>query len=396
MKSRLKVLLLLAAGGSRLASAQPQSLPLSDGGWELAGPSVKLERYDGRDVLSIENGFAYRRDVRLQDGSVDFDVQVTRRRSFVYLMFRMADDREHEELYLRPHKSSLPDAIQYAPVYQGASAWQLYHGPGATAAVAFEPGAWTHVRLVLSGARAAVFVGDLGKPALLIPRLARPAASGYLALRAFTPPGSGAGPVARFANVSVQSGAPPFDFSAGKRDDAPDQAAPLAPATGLSPPGSVRAWSVSRAFAVPKDVAEPALPAPDLLGEWKRVEAEPSGLVELHRHVKLPSADSREGAALARVRVRAEAAGLRRLDLGFSDVATVFLNGRPLFRADAHYSYDNPRQEGLIHYGQATLFLPLEKGDNDLAVLVSDAFGGWGLMGRFPDTNGLEVTAPVR
>jgi len=396
MKSRLPVLLLVAAGSAPLAAAQAQSLPLTDGGWELKGPSVQLERYDGRDVLSVENGFAYRRDVRLQDGTVDFDVQVTRRRSFVYLMFRMADDREYEDFYLRPHKSSLPDAIQYAPVYQGASAWQLYHGPGATAAVTFEPGAWTHVRLVLAGARAAVFVGDLGKPALVIPRLAREAASGYLALRAFTPPGSGSGPVARFANVSIQPGAAPFDFSSGKRDGAPDQAAPSAPSTGLVAPGSVRAWSVSRAFAVPKDVATPALPAPDVLGEWKRVEAEPNGLVELHRHVRLPAADSREAAAVARIRVRAEAAGLRRLDLGFSDVATVFLNGRPLFRADAHYSYDNPRQEGLIHFGQATLFLPLAKGDNDLAVLVSDAFGGWGLMGRFADTTGLEVTAPGR
>jgi hypothetical protein len=394
MKTRLAILLLVAAGSARPGFAQAQPLPLTDGGWELKGPSVKLERYDGRDVLSVENGFAYRRDVRLQDGTVDFDVQITRRRSFVYLMFRMADDREYEDLYLRPHKSSLPDAIQYAPVYQGASAWQLYHGPGATAAVAFEPGAWTHVRLVLSGAQAALFVGDLGKPALVISRLARSAASGYLALRAFTPPGSGSGPVARFANVSIQPGASPFDFSVGKRDDAPDQTAPPAPASGLSPPGSVRAWSVSRAFAVPKDTAVPALPAPDLVGEWKRVEAEPSGLVELHRHVKLPSPDSREAAALARVRVRAEAAGLRRLDLGFSDVATVFLNGRPLVRADAHYSYDNPRQEGLVHYGQASVFLPLEKGDNDLAVLVSDAFGGWGLMGRFPDTSGLEITAP--
>ena len=396
MKSRLPVLLLVAAGSARLAAAQAQSLPLTDGSWELKGPSVKLERYDGRDVLSVENGFAYRRDVRLQDGTVDFDVQVTRRRSFVYLMFRMAGDREYEDFYLRPHKSSLPDAIQYAPVYQGASAWQLYHGPGATAAVTFEPGAWTHVRLVLAGARAAVFVGDLGRPALVIPRLAREAAFGYLALRAFTPPGSGSGPVARFANVSIQPGAAPFDFSPGKRDGAPDQAAPSTPATGLVTPGSVRAWSVSRAFAVPKDVATPALPAPDVLGEWKRVEAEPNGLVELHRYVKLPAPDSREVAAVARVRVRAEAAGMRRLDLGFSDVATVFLNGRPLFRADAHYSYDNPRQEGLIHFGQATVFLPLEKGDNELAVLVSDAFGGWGLLGRFVDTTGLEITAPGR
>jgi hypothetical protein len=239
MKSRLPVLILAAVASARLGSAQAQSLPLTDGRWELKGASATLERHDGRDALAVENGFAYRRDVRLQDGSVDFDVQVT-----------------------RPHKSSLPDAIQYAPVYQGASAWQLYHGPGATAAVTFEPGAWTHVRLVLQGEKAAVFVGDLVKPALVIPRLARPAAPGYLALRAFAPRGSGSGPVARFANVSIQPGASPFDFSSGKSDEAADQAAASVPAAGLRHPGSVRAWSVSRAFAVPKDGPCPHFPPP--------------------------------------------------------------------------------------------------------------------------------------
>jgi hypothetical protein len=383
-----------AAASAGLASGEVRSLPLTDGGWELKGPTVAVERFDGRDVLRVENGYAYRRDVRLQDGTVDFDVQVTRRRSFVYLMFRMADDREHEEVYLRPHKSSLPDAIQYAPVHQGASAWQLYHGPGATAAVAFEPAAWTPVRLVLQGHKAALFVGDLVKPALLIPRLARASAPGYLALRAFAPPGSGAGPVARFANVRIEPGASPFDFSSARGDVAPDQAAPSGTASGLVQPGSVRAWSVSRAFAIPRDAAVPALPDAAVLGEFRRVEALPSGLVELHRHVKLPSADSREAAAVARVRVRAAVAGVRRLELGFSDVATVFLNGRPLFRGDARYSFDNPRQEGLIHYGQASVFLPLEQADNELAVLVSDSFGGWGLMGRFADASGLEVEAP--
>ena len=43
------------------------------------------------------------------------DVKVTRRRSFVYVTFRMEDEQEYEELYLRPHKSGLPDAVQYAP-----------------------------------------------------------------------------------------------------------------------------------------------------------------------------------------------------------------------------------------------------------------------------------------
>ena len=69
-----------------------------------------------------------RRDVSLQDGTVDFDMEVTSHRSFVYVQFRMQDDENHEEIYFRPHKSSLPDAIQYAPVWNAESTWQLYHG----------------------------------------------------------------------------------------------------------------------------------------------------------------------------------------------------------------------------------------------------------------------------
>jgi hypothetical protein len=93
------------------------------------------------------------------------------------------------------------------------------------------------------------------------------------------------------------------------------------------------------------------------------------------------------------VTVRAAEAGRRRIDLGYSDQVTVFLNGRPLYQGDASYSFDTPRREGLIGYDQASLFLPLEKGDNELAVVVSDSFGGWGLMGRFADPSGLAVVA---
>ncbi len=91
--------------------------------------------------------------------------------------------------------------------------------------------------------------------------------------------------------------------------------------------------------------------------------------------------------------VRAEWAGTYRLDLGFSDIATVFVNGQPMYRGDAHYSYDAPRQDGLIGYGQASVFLPLHAGENELAVIVTDSFGGWGLQARFRNAEGLTVEA---
>ena len=46
-----------------------------------------------------------------------------------------------------------------------------------------------------------------------------------------------------------------------------------------------------------------------------------------------------------------------------------------------------------MHFGQAPLFLPLEAGENELAIVVGDRFGGWGLMARFADPAGLTVEA---
>jgi hypothetical protein len=253
---------------------------------------------------------------------------------------------------------------------------------------------WTRVRLVLSGRQAALYVGDQAKPALVVPRLAREPRAGYIAVRGFLPPGDERDePIARFANVTVRP---------GTVDGLPPAPAPAATLVT----GVVRSWAVSRSFLVPAepgasltgDGAGAALPGSDVTGTYSRVDAEPGGLVELHRHVKLPETGSGaaagprpRSAVVARVKVSAPRQGLHAFDLGFSDEATVFLNGRPLFRADQSYSFDAPRREGLVGYDQARLWLPLEAGDNELAVLVSDGFGGWAVMGRFVEPADLRV-----
>lgn len=347
-------------------------LPLADGKWEMTGDARIARGPEGRDELVAGTGFGFRRDVRLEDGTIEFDVQVTDRRSFVYVYFRAETDGEREEFYLRPHKSALPDAVQYAPVWQGRSAWQLYHGPGATAAPAFRHGEWSRVRVVVSGRRAALFIDDMATPALLVPRLARDPKAGYIALGGFLPQGvPGSGPIARFRDVSVTAGHIPYAFPASA--DAPRET------------GTVTTWAVSQAFAPPADGS--VLPDTSVTGAFTPYETEPSGLLPLHRHVRVPPSGAT--AAVARVMIRAERAGTYAFDLGFSDVATVFVNGTPVFRGDGSYSFDRPRREGLIGFDNARIYLPLRAGDNELAVLLSDSFGGWGLMGRFADASGL-------
>ena len=91
--------------------------------------------------------------------------------------------------------------------------------------------------------------------------------------------------------------------------------------------------------------------------------------------------------------MRADRETRRALDLGFSDIATVFVNGRPVFTGDQRYSYDAPRRDGLLGFDQARVYLPLRAGDNEVLVVVSDSFGGWAVMARFADPEGLTVEA---
>lgn len=372
----MKLMTLAAACLAAQTQAQTRSLDLDKPGWELKG-DARVEQLDGRSALVLRSGFAYRRDVRLGDGTVELDMRVSGDRSFAYLLFRMQSDQDYEELYFRPHKSRLPDAIQYGPVYQGLTNWKLYHGPGATAAAAFPTHQWIHVRLVLQGDRAAVLVGDQRLPQLVVPRLARGSDPGYIALRAFLPADekTEAAPVA-YANVTL-SPEVRYDFAG-------------ATPPPLPPPGVVSEWRLSPAFPPgpgPVRALPSGLPPREA---WKDALSEPDGMVVLGRQVPLPEG-TRDVAVAASLSLRAKKAGVRRIDLGFSDAVSVFLNGQILYSGDFRYSQNFPRQDGLITLDQASLYLPLREGDNELVAVVRQVFGGWGLIARIEERAGLEL-----
>jgi len=233
---------------------------------------------------------------------------------------------------------------------------------------------------VVKGQQAAVFVGETDEPQMVVPRLARVAGSGHLALRAMLPGGKPDGVyTTSFANLVVRPG----DVASSSLNPAPAEPPPA---------GIVTHWSLSPAYAPPEG-AQRELPT-DLMesGSWKVVEAEPSGLLPLLRDVPVPEGSRRPG-VLARIVVRAAEAGTRRFDFGYSDQVSVFLNGTLLFSGDNGYSFNFPRRQGLITLDQNALYLPLHAGENELVLAVAEVFGGWGLMGRFEDPTGLEVSA---
>jgi hypothetical protein len=357
-----------------------RDLPFTDAAWKTTDPKARVETLGGRSALRLTTGMSVRRDVELKDGTIEFDLWSTGERAFAYLHFRMQTERESEAVYFRLHKTRLPDAVQYDPFYQALGNWQLFHGPESTAAADLRVGEWIHVRLVLSGEKAALFLRNDKEPTLVVPKLARGTAGGFIALRSFLgvnikgevePPSS-------FANVVVRPDAIDYDFS--------KVIEPKAPVL----PGLVTRFRFSPAF-VPPDGPALALPAaPQATADSTVVTATPSGLVVIGQHVRVPD-KARRYATTASFKVRSSTATVKRLRLGFSDEASVFLNGQIVYSGDQHYSFNFPRQEGLIHLDQASLYLPLKAGENEVRVVVSEVFGGWGLMAQFDDPSGLVI-----
>jgi hypothetical protein len=377
MSTRLLAFLAFLIVPCTHATGAPQVADFKTADWELSD-GVHVEEIDGRTALTMRSGFARWRGMQFEDGTIELDVRSTGHRSFVYVMFRMESDAEREEFYFRPHKTALPDVIQYTPAYGGASNWQLYHGEGFTAAADFPAEEWVHLRIVVSKTRAAVFVGEVETPQLIVPRLARPSAPGYIALRNFFPVGLPAeGPETNFSNLVVRPGEVDFDFSS-------------TPVEEQSPKGVVEQWLVSDAFAPPEGVVRELPSSTTATDGWRRVDAEPSGLVVLGRHVAVPEG-MRRPATLAKITLVSERATTVRLNLGFSDEVSVFLNGRLLVSDNDSYSFNFPRRQGLIGLDQLSVYLPLERGDNELVLAVSEVFGGWGLMGQLEDAAGVSL-----
>ena len=348
-----------------------REIALEDPAWGWNAGDIRSTEYAGRsciafgdevDLLGLPAG------IEITDGVVEIDLAVSGERAFHGVVWRVLDRRNYESFYVRPHQMGNPDACQYNPAYNDVASWQLYHGDGYWAPIRFPIDAWFTIRAVFSGDRLEVFVGDLDVPALES-RLLMPAVRG---------------------GVGILIGGPGLFASRFAVDDA-------APALhGSGPPaigavaGIVPAWSVSDAFAEfgAGDVPS-ALRADAFDGRtWTRLESEPTGLVNL---AKVSGVSEGANTVWARTTVRSDRARTVAMPFGFSDRAVVFLNGRALFRGDDSYRSRDYRFLGSIGWYD-TVFLPLMAGDNDLAIAVSEDFGGWGVKACVYDLEGIRFS----
>jgi len=364
--------LLLAA---TVAHAQETlSLPADSPRWELQG-KASVEEFLGRKAILLDGGAAGVKDFEMRDGVIDVDVATPAIRGFFGIQFRISSDGKNAEwVYLRQHKSGLPDAMQYTPVLNTGLNWQIYSGPGFTGAVDIPKNEWFHLRLAITGAQAKLYVKDMEKPALVMNDLKSGIQKGEIALADLI----GA---TYFSNFEVH----PTADAPWERHEPP------------MPAGTLTKWSISPADdALARDPEKALTAAESSAIKWQAVEAEPPGMVVLYRYVDAPhprvtfandwskKLEPQPGSKLiyARTTIDSDRAQVKKLAIGYSDEVSVFLNGQILFRGRSAQNFRDPGFLGIMSADDDAVYLPLKKGKNELVLALTELGGGWGFVCR--------------
>jgi len=358
-------------------------IPMTAEHWSPMSDNVEFTTYKSVSAVrsSDENGFGLMlKDIVFTDGTIEFDVEL-KGSGFPGIDFRVGPDTLNaERFYIRYFGT--PDnlkrtTLQYASIIDGVNLWDITDDYQAAAKI--HEGEWNHVKLVVSGKQMRVYVNDLEKAALHVPALEGNTNSGAISL---------SGNVV-FANLVIR----------------PEVTENIPSTAGYDPTYNdsryLRDWSVAEPIAFPprRDVVDIIPRSPGILVDstllnsataWKTIRAERRGLVNLTRPFGATEQGERRLTWL-KTTITSKEAQEKRLDFGFSDEVWVFINERILY-VDKNY-YGSPGMKeprGRCTIENTSFDLPLQKGENEILIGVTNYFFGWGIIARLENTEGLQ------
>ncbi|HSU28830.1 MAG TPA: hypothetical protein VLJ68_10640, partial [Chitinophagaceae bacterium] len=265
--------------------------------------------------------------------------------------------------------------------------WQLYHdqfdgvndgfvswkprgelnGYNAVAKYPFDR--WLHVKMLIKGTEAELYLDNNSEPVAFIKELKMGQHPGSIGVE------SGVGNV-YFSN-----------FTYSKTDDVVFKSKPTVtnPATV---PGTIGSWQVSTIFK------ESDIKSKNQFDEkwlnsftWRSLKTEKGDFINISRLATV--ADS-INTVLVKLVVNADKDQIKRLDIGYSDRVKAFCNGNAMYSGNSSFRTRDFRHLGTMGYFDA-IYLPLRKGENTIILAVSETFGGWGLMGKFENLEGIRI-----
>jgi hypothetical protein len=353
--------------------AEPITIPMTADRWQTK-ENAEFLRVQGflHGLMRLNSGNAVLKDITFGDGTIEFDVN-TVGRGAPGIAFRQPDEGNFELLYLRPDPNcpAFRACVQYTPQTHGVLLWDLF--PQYQSRAPLRENGWNHIKMVVSGRRMSVFVNDAVTPTLEVGRLEGDALKGGLRLQ---------GP-ATFANMVIT----------------PDAVDGLSPEPARDPldrdRGLVRNWRLSTFSALPNGKDPMYNEMPGASQHWKTIATEPNGLVNLSREYGRPVPEPNRAVAWLKTTITSDKKQTKNVQIGWTRELWVFVNGKLVYADKNLYDPAEARKfpDGRCSLENGAFPLPLEAGDNEVAVAIANNFFGWGLMLRLPDPEGVHLAA---
>jgi hypothetical protein len=353
--------------------AEPMTIAMTADHWQTKENAEFLRQLGFfHGLMRLNSGNAVLKGVTFSNGTIEFDVN-TIGRGAPGIAFRQQDEGNFELLYLRPDPScpAFRACIQYAPQTHGVLLWDFF--PQYENRAPLRENGWNHIKMVVSGRRMYVFVNDAPSPALEVGSLEGEAMAGSLHLQG---PGT-------FANMVITPGAVDGLSPEPARD-------PLEGDRGI-----VRNWRLSTFSALPNGKDPIYNEMPDASQEWKPISTERNGLVNLSRVYGQPLPAPNRAVAWLKTTITSDRKQTKAANIGWTRELWVFVNGKLVYSDKNLFELEGARKapDARCSLENGAFTLPLEAGDNEVAVAIANNFFGWGLMLRLADPEGVHLAA---
>lgn len=323
--------------------------------WNFPENAV-FERFENRETLVLKNGRAIVKNLIFTNGTIEVDVYANSIRSFAGISFRKQNDNM-EEVYMRMHKSSQADAIQYTPILNNESNWQLFKEYQAQ--VSFKDTGWNSLRIEVNNKSAEVFVND--EKVLFIDHLRTDQSWGEIGLFSLFQN--------RFSNFKITH-----------KDEVE---IPVKNDNNNVDFNIISQWEITNA----KPYKGEYLNSDDFLKEkYITVNTERSGLLLISKYIKKSSPgnfeQNKEDYTIASKTFYTDKKESKLFSFDYSDKIIVYLNGKVIFKGDNSFLAKGLQYMGHMDINANKLFLPLKKGINKIHCIVIDKANGWGIIGK--------------
>ena len=323
-------------------------------------------------LMRLNSGDAVLKGITFSDGTIEFDVN-TIGRGAPGIAFRQQDEGNFELFYLRPDPAcpAFRACIQYAPQTHGVLLWDLF--PQYETRAPLRENGWNHIKMIVSGRRMNIFVNDATVPTLEVGRLEGDAMKGALRLQG---PGT-------FANMVIT----------------PDAVEGLPPQPASDPldgeRGLVRNWRLSAFSALPNGKDPMYNEMPGTSQQWKPINTERNGLINLSREYGRPFPEPNRAVAWLKTTITSDRKQTKKVDIGWTRELWVFTNGKLVYADKNLFESEDARKypDARCSLENGAFDLPLEEGDNEVAVAIANNFFGWGMMLRLADPEGVHLAA---